>query len=170
MGAATGLRLAALMALGVWVQGCGYHLANGSAEVFAPELGEVSTPHAAVAAALLEGARAELGRHGALGAGPPLRIDLLRVEERAEGIVAVAGAPQARAIRLRVVGRARVGGGTSSSDRGALRDTGDVEDAEIISVAGDPRLGLVGAEDAAAAAARRLGARLARRILGYPEP
>ncbi len=151
--------------LGVALSGCGYHLANRSNEAFAVELGDVSTPHATIAAALLDGARAELGRHGALApSGEVLRVDLLRVDERAEGIVSGASGatPVARAVRVTIVGRARLAV--------TSRDTGDVEASEIVAAAPDAESGQIAADAVASAAARRLGARLARKILGYPEP
>jgi hypothetical protein len=142
--------------------GCGYRLANGSSERITPELGEVSSPHAAIAAALLDGVREELGRHGVLASdGSALRVDLLRLDERAEGIVSASGAPIARAVRVTIVGRARLAAG---------RDTGDVEASEVVASAPSPEKGEIAADAAASAAARRLGARLARKVLGYPEP
>jgi hypothetical protein len=157
-------RFAVALILAFAIPGCGYHLANGSGEAFTPELGDVSAPHATIAAALLDGARAELGRHGALAPdGAVLRVELLRVDERAEGIVSGSAAtPVARAVRVTIVGRARLAA--------AARSTGDVEASEIVAAAPGAESGQIAADAAAAAAARRLGARLARKILGYPEP
>jgi hypothetical protein len=161
-------------AFALLLPGCGYHLANGASEAFSPELGEVSSPHPTVAAALLDGARAELARHGALAAsgGAVLRVDLLRVDERAEGLVSGGSAaavssfgatPVARAVRVTVVGRARL-------DGARVRDTGDVEASDVVATATTSAGGQIAADAVAEAAARRLGARLARKIIGLPEP
>jgi hypothetical protein len=150
--------------------GCGYELARGeTSQRMRVELGALKSPDAATAQAELAGARDELARAGALADGvedvPVLRVDLVSVEERAEGVVAVAGSPQARGVRVVVVGRARLVRG------GAVeRDTGDARAVEVVSAAPTGDLGLAASRGAEDAAARRLGASLTRRILGFPEP
>jgi hypothetical protein len=153
---------------------CGYHFVNDQARrdgPFAVAAGEMLAPHATSLAALLDGARAELARAGALGASSDrvITIDLVRVDEVSEGVRAAPSAtgaqPFARGVRVTVVARARLAGGATSS-----RDTGDMRASEIVASAPDPALGAAAFEAASRAASRRLGERLARRILGYPEP
>jgi hypothetical protein len=73
--------------------------------------------------------------------------------------------PLARAIRVTVTGRATLRRGGE-----VARDTGDVRVGEVIARAGDPAGAVIAREEAAARAARRLGERLTRRLLGFPEP
>jgi hypothetical protein len=56
-----------------------------------------------------------------------------------------------------------------SGDGPRERETGDMRTTDVRAAESDPRLEALRQDDAARAAARRLGQRLARRILGEPE-
>jgi hypothetical protein len=133
--------------------------------------GEARTPYATVMAAAEEGARAELSREGALAGGgegrAALVVEVLRVDETSEAIAIAKGArdPLARSIRVTVTGRATLRRGED-----VARDTGDMRASEVFAGGGDAVSGEVAREQAAMLAGRRLGERMARRILGYPEP
>jgi hypothetical protein len=117
------------------------------------------------------GARLELARYGALatgdGSSDRLRIEIVRVDERSEGISASTASsddPRARGIRVRLLAR-----GVFEGASGAF-ETGDVEGTEIVA---SPQLaGSAAWEGARAAAARRAarlaGARIAHEVLGLP--
>ncbi len=129
-----------------------------------------TTPDDAVTAAAIEGAQRELARAGLLsarGEGTPLTITILRVDERSEGIAGAAGAaPAARGIRLTIVGRARAG----DAEGAPARDSGEVTVSEVFARADSAALGIVGRSEAGPRAGRRLGERLARRVLGEIDP
>lgn len=165
--------------------GCGYHLATGGLDPLGPFTVEgisARAPEAVAMGALEEGARAELAREGALAApGERARgrvvVEVLRVEEvgcAEEAAPDPSGAlPLARAVCVSVVGRARIleeaGREGPEEDRAPARDTGDMRSAETVAAPVDPRIGALVRDEAARRAARRLGGRLARRLLGYPE-
>ena len=169
-----------LPACSIAVAGCGYRAANdahdplGPFEVV-PERARV--PEAGALAAAAAGARAELARAGQLGgcrraaAGgcATVSIEVTRVDEAPVGIAAVGPPdeqqPRARGLRITVTGRARV-----LRDGALVRETPDVATTESFAAQGDPAAALVGREDAARIASTRLGARLVRLLLGYPEP
>jgi hypothetical protein len=106
------------------------------------------------------------------------------MDEMSEGIAAVPGAargteiagtpvrpplplaPLARGTRVGVLARAWV---EPSAGAARERETGDMRTTDVRRAESDPRLEALHQDDAARAAARRLGARLARRILGEPE-
>jgi hypothetical protein len=74
--------------------------------------------------------------------------------------------PIARGTRIGVLARAwveRTDGGPKE------RQTGDLRAVEVMSVESDARLEALRLDDASRAAARRLGERLARRVMGEPE-
>ncbi|HEY6557394.1 MAG TPA: hypothetical protein VI072_08975 [Polyangiaceae bacterium] len=120
------------------------------------------------------GARAELGKAGALRSGtgyPQVVIEVLRVDEQALGISALpAGsrtAPLARGTTIGVLGRARL---LEAPGAAPARDSGDLRRVEHFE-ASTNRLHEAGIrQQAVRAAARRLGRSLIRRILGEPEP
>lgn len=153
---------------------CGYrpvHAVRDPLGPFSVVAGPVHAPEAALAAALAEGARAELARAGELGdwgAPAAVEVELLRVDETSEGI-ALAGPelPLARGVRVTAVGRARVRRAGSAS---AERDTGDVRASEAVTRGSGPAPALVLHDEAGRAAARRLGEILVRRLLGFAEP
>ena len=153
--------------------GCGYALANAPHDALGPFVvvaGEAKTPDAVAVAAAIEGAQRELSRAGLLsarGEGTALTITLARVDERSEGVARGADtAPLARGIRLTIAGRA-----TARDAAGAtLRDSGEVEVAEVFARSESAAVGVLGREEAARRAGRRLGERLARRLLGEIDP
>jgi hypothetical protein len=138
--------------------------------------------HARVADAITSdevasGVRTTLAKEGALAAGggyPRVEIEVVRADESSEGVVAVGGArgvPRARASEVGIVARAWI----VRSEGGAQeRDTGDVRAFDLVAT---PARGEVGGDlaaesfrhdDALRAVARRVGQRLALRILGHP--
>jgi len=132
-------------------------------------------PDAVASDEVLAGVREELARGGALAAGegyPRCEVEVLRADEASEGIAAVpdgAGRlqPQSRATRVGLVARAwvlRAPGGEHE------RDTGDIRAFETVAIAGDSRAATFRHSDALRAAGRRVGQRLASRIMGLPSP
>jgi hypothetical protein len=120
------------------------------------------------------GARAELGRTGALRSGtgyPQVVIEVLRVDEQALGIASLpAGSrnvPLARGTSIAVVGRARL---LEAPGAPPARDSGDLRRVEHFEASTDRRTEAVVRQQAVRSAARRLGRSLIRRILGEPEP
>ncbi|MGZ3418224.1 MAG: hypothetical protein ACXWUG_03825 [Polyangiales bacterium] len=114
------------------------------------------------------GARLELARYGALddGSNDRLRIEIVRVDERSEGIGASPldgeGRPHARGVRVRLLAR-----GVFEGASGAF-ETADVEGSELVASPGDAA-SWEGARAAAARRAARLaGARVAHEVLGLP--
>ncbi len=170
--------------------GCGYRplYATGCEnERFAVVGASPLVADAAVVAEVQAGARAELARAGALRGGggyPRVVIEVLRVDAASEGISAVPGgsrgttvgslpivpggpaSPLARGTRVGVLARGWIERGPGGAKE---RDTGDVRTADVMQVEGDARLEALRLDDASRAAARRLGGRLARRLLGEPE-
>ena len=133
--------------------------------------GRVYVPDAGAIGAMEEGARAELSRAGALGpGGGAIEVELLRFDMEAEGIAVgkgPAGAPLARGVRVVALGRARM----RRAGSGVVeRDTGDVRAGETAGLGADTAQALATHDEAARAAARRLGEVLVRRLLGFPEP
>ena len=132
-------------------------------------------PDAVASDEVLAGVREELARSGALASGegyPRCEVEILRADEASEGIAAVpdgAGRfqPQGRATRVGLVARAwvlRAPGGEHE------RDTGDVRAFETVAIAGDSRAATFRHSDALRTAGRRVGQRLATRIMGLPSP
>jgi hypothetical protein len=124
----------------------------------------------------LAGARAELSKSGALEPGggyPRLVVEVLRVDERASGIVAGTRpstgeqVPIGRGSAVAVLGRAWV---EPSRGAGRLQDTGDMRRVEYYASAQDSALEALRHDEAVRAAARELGRALVRRVLGAPEP
>ncbi len=154
---------------------CGYQplYATPGGEAYHVHLAKNVTASAVVADEVLRGARETLAKEGALASGdgyPRLEIEVLRADETSEGVVSVdtpSGAqPRAPATDMAVVARAYVlrrAGGASEIDTGDLR-------AEAVTGAplGDSTREVWQREDSLRAVARRLGGRLARRILGHP--
>ena len=158
-----------LLALALALSACGYHLAHSPADPLGPFAivsGPVHVPAAAAIAAAEDGARAELGRAGALGTGGTVEIELLRLDETSEGIAVTSASPFARGIRVTAIGRARLRRAGSAT---VERDTGDVRTSEVLA-AGNVVAGVLGHDEATRAAARRLGEVLVRKLLGFPEP
>jgi hypothetical protein len=126
-----------------------------------------------VAQEVVRGVRDALAQEGALAPGegyPRLEVEVLRTDESSEGIVQAltpqGGVPRARATDLAVVARAwivRRAGAESELDTGDVRGEGLVG-----SPLGDSGREVWQREDSLRAIARRLGGRIALRILGHP--
>jgi hypothetical protein len=132
------------------------------------------TPDVVASQAVLAGARSELSAAGVLASStgyPRLVIELSRIDERSLGIRADSTGngvqPLARGSAVGVVGRAWV---EEAPGAPPSRDTGDMRRAERFASASDPVTDTRRDDATIAAAARRLGRALARRVLGYPEP
>jgi hypothetical protein len=142
---------------------------------------------ASVVAQVEAGLRSGLARAGALRPGsgyPRVVVEVLRIDAASEGIAAVPGGtpgevvgglpvapggprqPLARGTRIGVVARAWV---ERAPEGGHERETGDVRTADVMQVETDARLEALRSDDVARAAARRLGTRLARLLLGEPD-
>lgn len=163
--------------------GCGYSPLYASRDPLGPFAvagGPHRIPSAVAAVAAEAGARAELARAGMLASCSPrsssecsvILIEILRLEEETAGIAAdgspFAGppAPMARGLRVTVTGRARL----VARGADAARDTGDVRSSFVLGRGdGDAASISVAREEAVRIAARRLGERLAGRILGVPD-
>jgi hypothetical protein len=161
----------AVIVTSMGIGGCGYTLANTPDAALAPftvRAAEARAPDGLVTTAAIAGAESELSRAGLLaarGEGPVLILAVVRVDERSEGIAAGSGAnaaPTARGVRLTIVGRA-----TASAP---ARDSGEVEVSEVFSAGGSAAIGILGRDEAAQRAGRRLGERLVRRVLGDVDP
>lgn len=98
---------------------------------------------------------------------PRVEVELVRIDETAEGLAVAGDSPISRGLRVTVLGRARVLRGPSEAP---AFDTGDVSAHVTISSSGPAPRALVLREDAVAGAARLLGRRLAERVLGIPAP
>jgi hypothetical protein len=130
-------------------------------------------PDAIASDEVASGVREELARQGALDAGdgyPRVEVEVLRADEASEGIGAGASGPLARATNVAIVGRAWLIRGPEASPES---DSGDMRAEEVIAVdvtqgALDPRAGGFHHADALRAAARRLGRRLAHKVMGQP--
>ena len=159
--------------------GCGYEPAYGGADEAERLRVAAAQPKVArmdAVQAALDGARAELGRSGALAAGsgyPRMVVEVLRVDEKSGGIAATEPAgggplmPLARGSSVGVLGRAWV---EEVRDGPPLRDTGDMRRVEHYASEQEPRLEVVRHDEAVRSAARQLGRALARRVLGQAEP
>ena len=169
------LGLAVTLGLVLATTSCGYQPVHGgaSAEHLSVVLSESKVPDAVASDEVVAGLREELARTGALTSGasyPRCEVEILRIDEAAEGIAAEPGAdgrlaPLARGTRVGLVARAwvrRAAGGVRE------RDTGDVRAFETVAMATDARGSSFRHSDALRAAARRLGRRLASRIMGFP--
>jgi hypothetical protein len=155
---------------------CGYQplYANSQGmEAYHVHLSKNQTASAVVAEEVVRGVRDALAKEGALAAGdgfPRIEVEVLRADETSEGIVQaqeIQGTePRARATDLAVVARAAItrrAGGASELDTGDMRAE-DLTGAPL----DDPNREAWAREDALRAAARRLGGRIALRILGHP--
>ena len=190
--ALTAARGAAFAAL-VLLANCGYRPLYGASSPRGEEHFAVTgisplVADASVVAEVEAGVRSGLSRAAALRGGggyPRVVVEVLRIDAQSEGIAAVPGGvqpievagvpvtgstaplrPLARGTRIGVLARAwveRVEGGPKE------RDTGDLRTVDVMQVESDARLEALRQGDASRAAARRLGERLARRVLGEPE-
>lgn len=120
---------------------------------------------ASLAEELATGARAELAKWGALAADAAtdrLRLELVRIEEHSAGVEVLEGRPNARGVRLRVTARGMIEG------EGGAFETPDVEAEELVATPSDPLAWDAARGAAARALARRVGALVAREVLGIP--
>ncbi len=173
---------ALVVALATSALACGYRPVNeGTPERLHLALVRAAAADATTNDEVLSGAREELAREGALAAGtgyPRVEIEVLREDEAGEGIAAVTprggekAVPRARGSEVGVVARAwivRVQGGPHEAETGDMRAMSLVASTDPATVPGG---GLsaeaLGHDDALHATARRLGGRLAQRILGHP--
>lgn len=130
-------------------------------------------PDAVAADEVASGVREELARAGALEGGegyPRVELEVLRGDETSEGVAAGPAGPVARGTDVAVVARAWV---VAAAGAPAQSDTGDMRAEESIAVdesggLPDPRASGFHHADASRAAARRLGRKLAARVLGQP--
>lgn len=119
------------------------------------------------------GVREELAGAGALEAGegwPRAEIEVLRADEASEGIAVGAAGPVVRGTDVGLVARAWI---APAPDALPQRDTGDMRAVGLVAVdelvgALDPRARGFHYADALRAAARRLGHKLARKLIGHP--
>ncbi len=156
--------------------GCGYRpLYGGDSAVSRLHVTLVRTVVADAIASdeVLSGVRATLAREGALASGsgyPRVEVEVLRADEKSDGVAAVGGVtgvPRARASEVGVIARAwliRFEGGRREAD------TGDVRAFDAVTTRGSEQLGAEGLrhDDALRAVARRVGERLGMRVLGHP--
>ncbi len=134
--------------------------------VFGPRTVPAARAHDALVGAV--SSRLAEARELAGGAGyPRLEVELVRIDETAEGLSSAGDVPLSRGLRITVVGRARVLRGPNEA---AAFDTGDVSAHVTLSSSGPAPQALVLREEATMGAARLLGRRLAERALGLPSP
>jgi hypothetical protein len=159
--------------------GCGYRAVHGGETSGRLHVGLARSlvADAAAASEVASGVREALAREGALAGGegwPRVEVEVLRAGEQSEGIAAggaaSAPAPRARGIAVSVVARAWIEASPSATPE---RDTGDMTSEDVIAVdRSQGTLDLRGAAfhrtDAVRAAARRLGERLGRKVIGIP--
>jgi hypothetical protein len=123
-----------------------------------------------------QGVREELARQGCLEQGegfPRVEIEVVAEGESGAGLIAGgpgALAPSARATAVSIVGRGWV---AAEAGAPAQRDSGDLRAEASFAVdentAGlDPRASTFHSADALRSAARRLGSKIGRRVLGMP--
>jgi hypothetical protein len=154
---------------------CGYHAVYGgepSARLHV-KLVRTLVPDALASDEVASGVREELAGQGALEPGdgwPRAEIEVLRSDEASDGITAGVSGPLSRGTDVGVVARAWIARAAGMSPE---HDTGDMRAQEVISVdetagALDPRASGLHRADALRAAARRLGHKLARKLMGRP--
>lgn len=154
---------------------CGYQPLYGGQPAARLHVRMVRTllPDAAASDEVASGIREELALEGALLPGdgwPRVEFEVLRAINSSEGVSDRLGAPFARGVGVGVVARAWIAAGP---EQPPSQDTGDMQAEEVITVdqtagALDPRATAFHTRDALRAAARRLGYRLARKLMGHP--
>jgi hypothetical protein len=161
---------------------CGYRTEYGAGgpERLHVKLVRTLVPDVIASDEVASGVREELARAGGVAAGegyPRVEIEVLRADEASEGITAGVArvgrngrAPVARATDISLVARAWI---VRTPGARAESDTGDVRAEEVAAVdelvaSPDPRASGFHYADALRAAARRLGRKLARRVVGVP--
>jgi hypothetical protein len=124
---------------------------------------------------VVTGARDALAKEGALAPGanyPRVEIEVLRADETSEGIAAPdtpsGHVPRARGSEVGIVARAWI---ARDAGGGHEADTGDMRSFDLVASPGEGDVLAAEAarhDDALRATARRLGQRLALRVLGHP--
>jgi len=162
------------------VTGCGYRAlyAQPGEAHFSVVLVRARVADALANDEVVSGVRTTLAREGALSAGtgyPRVEVEVLRADEASEGIASSVDAsnpsgtrvPQARATQVGVLARAWI---VRAQNGVHEADTGDVRAFNVVESAGGTALVAEGLrhDDALRAAARRVGQRLALRVLGHP--
>jgi hypothetical protein len=120
---------------------------------------------ASLAEEVATGARAELAKWGALAsenATDRLRLDIVRLDERSEGVEVIESRPHARGVRLRMTARGIIEG------EGGAFETADVDADELVASSADALAWDAARGAAARGLARRVGAMVAREVLGIP--
>ena len=164
-----------ILVLAAVAPGCGFHtpMSVSPDQRLAISAGASVVAEPGVLDAVLAGCRDELVTARAIRSSgyPKLVIEITRVDELPAGIAATDARggpiPLARGSEVGIVGRAYVIAGEGASPS---RDTGDVRRVETVLQDADPSQSRFAYEEGIRSAARRLGAALARRILGHAEP
>jgi len=154
----------------LFLASCGYHAvyATPAEEKLHVRLARAPVAEAAAADEVLSGAREQLAREGALASGdgyPRLEIEVLRIDETSAGVLSDGINPHASGSYRGVIARAWV---VPQEGAEAVRDTGDVRTDDLAAVQPNAVQDDLAAIDGARAAARRLGRRIALRVLGHP--
>jgi len=151
---------------------CGYqplYPANDGAKLHV-HLRRSLVPDAAASDEVVAGAREQLAREGALAPGdgwPRVEIEVLRIDETSEAVSAPRGSdlPVAQGTELSLVARAWIARGPDAPPE---HDTGDVRARDLLARSQVARGDVFAHADAARAVARRVGQRLALKVLGHP--
>jgi hypothetical protein len=149
---------------------CGYHAVygEGAEEKLHVRLSRAPVADAAAADEVVSGAREQLAREGALASGdgfPRLEIEVVRIDETSAGVLSDGTQPHASGTWRAVVARAWI---VEREGADRTRDTGDVQTEDLAAVQGTAVADQLAATDGARALARRLGRRIALRVLGHP--
>ncbi len=124
---------------------------------------------------VIAGVRDTLAKEGALSPGgnyPRVEVEVIRADETSEGIAAVdtpsGHVPRARSTEVGIVARAWIARNASGAHEA---DTGDVRAFDLVASPGEQdslTAEPLRHDDALHATARRVGQRLALRVLGHP--
>jgi hypothetical protein len=158
---------------------CGYSpvYSHPASEQLSVALVGARTADAITSDEVVAGVRDTLAKEGALSPGvnyPRVEVEVIRADETSEGIAAVDTAgghvPRARGTEVGVVARAWIARNAAAAHEA---DTGDVRAFDLVSSPNQQEGPLSSAEalghdDALRATARRVGQRLALRVLGHP--
>jgi hypothetical protein len=154
------------------IASCGYqplYAGAGGAKLHV-HLKRSLVPDAAASDEVVSGAREQLAREGALAPGdgyPRVEIEVLRVDETSDAVSAPKGSdvPVARGVEVALVARAWI---VASPEAQPEHDTGDVRARDLLAPQQVGRADLFAHADATRAVARRVGQRLALKVLGHP--
>lgn len=156
------------LALALLVVSCGYRpLLLGESARLHVTLARSLVADAIAADEVVSGAREQLARDGALAGGegyPRVVIEVLRIDEASAGVAASSDVPRARGLEIAVVARAWI---VASAGGEPMHDTGDMRGSDVVAPAGTRVAEALQHADAVRAVARRIGARLARKVLGH---